>query len=267
MIDRRYLVLLAPLVAIAACSSKSQENPANGADSGLPTSPVVDGDAGAGDAAKAVDPDVADLVERFTGGYSTREQAEALKAPDGTYSYTSVDYYACPVTLVDDSANPVDDGKVYLYEQRKFLDLSCLHHQRIFSMERLADGRVDMAIHHTTDVKKFIGLCSKPKGEHVIRKSDIVTEACHQFYTRKGDQFVGATPPEGCPTVYAGAKLIKSDAIVYKDGKIDVWGRFYDAKGDLVLGVDTTEPPYKYLRFAKDADNAALAAKFKPCGG
>jgi hypothetical protein len=109
-----------------------------------------------------------------------------------------------------------------------------------------------MRIHQVADKSKFLGLCrSENPGSFVVKPDLLLLSECSQFYTVRYDAFgkdiwTGDTPQEGCPSKwFPGSEKMTSHVEIPADRVMRVWGRFYDAQGKQVGGVE--DVPYLYL--------------------
>lgn len=200
--------------------------------------------------AAAADPsDMDRLIARFTGQYTTGDQAEATRG-----GFTHVNFIGCSVGS-QGFAN-LGAGTRVMYEERNF-EVRPVHYQRVLVLVPRDNATIEMRIHQVADKAKFLGLCrSESPGSFVVKPDLLLPSECSQFYTVTYDAlghdlWTADTPEQGCPSKwFPGSEKMTSHVEIPADRVIRVWGRFYDAQGKQVGGVD--QDPYVYLPLANE---------------
>jgi hypothetical protein len=188
--------------------------------------------------------DMDNLIGRFVGQYTTGDQAEATHG-----GFTHVNFIGCAVG--SQGFESLGAGTRVLYEERNF-EVRPVHYQRVLVLVPRENATIEMRIHQVADKPKFLGLCrSENPGAFVVKPDLLLPSECSQFYTVRYDAlgkdiWTGDTPQEGCPSKwFPGSEKMTSHVEIPADRLIRVWGRFYDAQGTQVGGVE--DEPYLYL--------------------
>lgn len=188
--------------------------------------------------------DMDNLIARFTGQYTTGDQAEATRG-----GFTHVNFIGCAVG--SQGFESLGAGTQVLYEERNF-EVRPVHYQRVLVLVPRDNATIEMRIHQVADKPKFLGLCrSGNPGSFVVKPELLLPSECSQFYTVTYDAlgrdlWTADTPQEGCPSKwFPGSEKMTSHVEIPAERLIRVWGRFYDAQGKQVGGVE--DVPYLYL--------------------
>jgi hypothetical protein len=186
---------------------------------------------------------VQEVVSHLVGVMATSAQAQSTpKAPD-------VRMTTCTVKVIDGSAEFEAEAinSVFLYqEQALSKNLTQPYRQRFLEIKPLGEQKqvASIAFKPPTPAT-WTGLCQQPEEKRILHFNDLGTASCRVFLERQSDsnEYVGETPPEGCPIDYRGAVKVTNRIILHQTG-MDTWDRGFDAEGNQVWGAK--EEPYQY---------------------
>ena len=103
-------------------------------------------------------------------------------------------------------------------------------------------------------------LCSLPEAQRTVDFSQLTGEKCTTSATLNGEEFVGGTTGEGCPSNRGGAVRMTSE-LTLNANKMTTWDRGWTADGQLAWGPE--KGPYQFEKvLSQDPRIAQFAAFF-----
>jgi hypothetical protein len=185
-----------------------------------------------------IEKQVKDVVSHLVGVMDTSAQAAA------TPNAPNVRMTTCQVTVENaDALNTAPT--VFLYQEQALSQkLTAPYRQRFLQISPSTDGQTveSMAFKPPTP-ETLIGLCDRPEAKRLVQQSQLGERACSVFLKPSGENYVGETPPEGCPTNVRGAVRITNTIVLHKAG-MDTLDRGFDAAGNRVWGAK--DQPYQF---------------------
>lgn len=189
-------------------------------------------------ASPLIEQQVKEVVAHLVGVMDTSAQASINpKAPNVRITTCQVKIKAAP------SLNrPL---AVFLYQEQAMSErLSKPYRQRFLRIAPTSDRTaVESAAFKPPTPATWTGLCSKPESARIVSGIDIGKSSCSVFLIPQGNNYVGNTSPNGCPSDYKGAVRI-TNQIVLHDAGMDTLDRGFDADGNQVWGAK--DEPYKF---------------------
>ncbi|WP_293085245.1 chromophore lyase CpcT/CpeT [Moorena sp. SIO4A1] len=186
-----------------------------------------------------IEQQVKEVVSHLVGVMDTSAQARAN--PDSP----NVRITTCTVNLetVDAGLNP--PRSVFLYQEQALSKrLNSPYRQRFLRIAVSENGEsVESRGFKPQNPKTLIGLCNQSDRERVIPSNNLGKAVCSVFLKPVGENYIGQTPEDGCPTNYRGAVSITNTIILHKEG-MDTLDRGFDAAGNLVWGAK--DLPYQF---------------------
>ncbi|WP_432811318.1 chromophore lyase CpcT/CpeT [Pantanalinema sp. GBBB05] len=185
----------------------------------------------------------ADIAARLEGIMTTA--AQAAKNPQAP----NVQMTTCRIQVLDsanDRTNPI-----FLYQEQALAKkLSQPYRQRFLQIVPTPDRQqIESRSFKPEQPQAWVGLCNKPLGKRQLKLKDLGTSICSVFLQRSQNNYVGNTPPQGCPTTARGAVKITNRIVLSPDG-MDTWDRGFDAAGKQVWGADGES--YQYRKIKKE---------------
>ncbi len=186
-----------------------------------------------------IEKQVKDVVSHLVGVMDTSEQAAA------TPNAPNVRMTTCQVTVENADASLNTAPTVFLYQEQALSQkLTAPYRQRFLQISPSTDGQTveSMAFKPPTP-ETLIGLCDRPEAKRLVQQSELGERACSVFLKPSGENYIGETPPEGCPTNVRGAVRITNTIVLHKAG-MDTLDRGFDAAGNRVWGAK--DQPYQF---------------------
>ena len=186
-----------------------------------------------------IEQEVQDVVSHLVGVMDTSAQAAANpKAPN-------VRMTTCKVTVENADTSLNTRPSVFLYQEQALSQrLSEPYRQRFLRIAPSADGQsVESRAFRPPTAESLIGLCDRAEAERVVKQSDLGEVTCSVFLRPVGENYVGQTPSQGCPTNVRGAVRITNTITLHPTG-MDTQDRGFDAAGNMVWGAK--EQPYQF---------------------
>jgi len=212
-------MLLAATVMLAACASSRQRDPSP---SGAPSA-------------------LAELADWMTGGFSSREQAEA--DPD---NFRDVRLHMARI-WPDRS-----DGPWLYVEQAMASTLDQPYRQRVYQLSAEPGGVFRSRVYRFRDespeaLRALAGAWRVQSPLAGLGPADLTPlEGCDILMTRAGDaSFVGATACTGCSSTRAGAAYTTAEVTITPES-LTSWDRGFDASGRQVWGA--TAGGYRFIK-------------------
>ena len=181
---------------------------------------------------------VDEVVSHLDGAMDTSAQAKAKpNAPN-------VRITTCKVKVQDAGVFSRPDA-VFLYQEQALSQrLTSPYRQRFLRIAPVVGSqKVASAVFKPPTPSAWVGLCAKPEVERVVNSSDIGVSSCSVFLQRSGENYIGETPPRGCPSDYKGAVRITNQIVLHQAG-MDTLDRGFDAAGNQIWGAK--EEPYQF---------------------
>jgi hypothetical protein len=92
---------------------------------------------------------------------------------------------------------------VFLIKNKHFHNgLLVLIDRRFLRIAPVVGSLIESAVFKPPTPSAWVGLCAKPEVERVVNSSDIGVSSCSVFLQRSGENYIGETPPRGCPSDY-----------------------------------------------------------------
>lgn len=151
----------------------------------------------------------------------------------------------CRVQVANTDTSLNSRPSVFLYqEQALSKSLNSPYRQRFLQITPSPDAqRVESIAFRPPTPQTWIGLCSQPDAKRVIQQSDLGESSCRVILQPEGENYLGETPPSGCPTNVRGAVKITNTILLHPAG-MDTQDRGFDAAGNLLWGAK--EQPYQF---------------------
>ncbi len=186
-----------------------------------------------------IEQQVKEVVSHLVGVMDTSAQARAN--PDSP----DVRITTCTVKLETVDAGLYPPTSVFLYQEQALSKrLNSPYRQRFLRIAVSENGQsVESRGFKPQNPKTLIGLCNQPDGERVIPSNDLGKVVCSVFLKPVGENYIGQTPDDGCPTNYRGAVKITNTIILHKEG-MDTLDRAFDAAGNFLWGAK--DLPYQF---------------------
>lgn len=186
-----------------------------------------------------IEQQVTDVVSHLVGVMDTSAQAATNpKAPN-------VRMTTCRVQVETTDASVNSRSSVFLYQEQALTkSLNAPYRQRFLQITPTADAqRVESIAFRPPTPETWIGLCNQPEQKRVVKQSDLGESSCRVILQPEGENYLGETPPEGCPTNVRGAVKITNTILLHQTG-MDTQDRGFDGAGNLVWGAK--EQPYQF---------------------
>lgn len=162
----------------------------------------------------------------------------------------SVQMRTCEVQMVGGPSGeplPTAAATVFLYQEQAHSDrLSQPYRQRFLQIAPSSDGQqVESRGFRPLTPELWINLCERPVAERLVQPTDISAIDCSVFLRRVGEDYIGHTQANGCPSTYRGAVRTTNHIILNRLG-METHDRGFDAAGHQVWG--STGEPYRFVR-------------------
>lgn len=192
----------------------------------------------------------AEEVASWLGGVmSTAAQAsQNAEAPD-------VQMTTCPVKMID-RPGIADEDSIFLYqEQALSRSLNQPYRQRFLQIVPSPYSQsVESRSFRPTHARAWIGFCNQPEAKRIIQPDELGSPVCTVYLRRVGDQYIGSTPPIGCPANVRGAVRITNRIRLYPEG-METWDRGFDAQGTQVWGAMGESYQFRKVQDAASVSN------------
>ena len=177
------------------------------------------------------------VVSHLVGVMDTSAQARNNpKAPN-------VRMTTCQVNIQNNTNNT---PSVFLYQEQALSDrLSQPYRQRFLQITPNSNNSVQSVSFKPLNPTTLIGLCDKPQTERIT--SDVGTPVCRVTIKPVGADYIGETPPEGCPANVRGAVRITNRIILHSTG-MDTLDRGFDASGNQVWGATNETYQFRWIQ-------------------
>lgn len=189
-----------------------------------------------------IEQQVKDVVSHLVGAMDTSAQAAASPGAPNVRMTT------CKVKVESDDDLLNTRSSVFLYqEQALSRSLASPYRQRFLRIAPSSDERsVESRAFRPPTPETLIGLCNQPEARRTVRQSEVGKPTCSVFLKPVGENYVGETPVEGCPTSYRGAVTITNTITLHKTG-MDTQDRGFDETGNLVWGAKEHSYQFRWL--------------------
>lgn len=193
-----------------------------------------------------LDQQVQEVSNRLIGVMSTAEQSAANP------KVANVQMTTCTVSVQGTS----DPKSVYLYQEQAInaspngdrAQLGKPYRQRFLQLSSNgASQSVRSLSFRPAEATRWIGLCSRPDAARVVQLQDVGKPTCAVFLKRSGDDYIGRTPVDGCPSNVRGAVRV-TNYIELQRSRMNTYDRGYDANGKQVWGAKESAYQFKKLR-------------------
>ena len=191
-----------------------------------------------------IDQQVKDVVSHLVGVMDTSAQATANPGAPNVRMTT------CQVKVTNADPSLIRQPSVFLYqEQALSQNIGSPYRQRFLRIAPSLDElSVESRAFRPQKPETLIGLCDRAEAERVVKQSDLGEVTCSVFLRPVGENYVGQTPSQGCPTNVRGAVRITNTITLLKTG-MDTQDRGFDAAGNMVWGAK--EQPYQFRWIGK----------------
>lgn len=189
-----------------------------------------------------IEQQVEDVVSHLVGVMDTSAQAASNPGAPNVRMTT------CKVRVETADTSLNTGPSVFLYqEQALSRNLAKPYRQRFLRIAPSADGEsVESRAFRPPTPEMLIGLCDRPKTKRVISSSNLGEVTCSVFLKPVGENYVGQTPPEGCPTNYRGAVKITNTITLHQTG-MDTEDKGFDEAGNLVWGAKEQSYQFRWI--------------------
>jgi CpeT/CpcT family (DUF1001) len=190
---------------------------------------------------EAVKPESVQTVANLLAGVMDTS-AQAAANPKAA----NVQMTTCQIRVMAEN-NDLDRDSIFLYQEQAIAGkLDQPYRQRFLQIKPSTDGQVESQSFKPKNPQELIGFCDRPPSlGRAISSADLGTPVCSVFLKPTGDQFIGETPPQGCPTTARGAVRITNTVELFANG-MDTWDRGFDVNGQQLWGAKTES--YQYRR-------------------
>lgn len=177
------------------------------------------------------------VVSHLDGAMDTSAQANAKP------NASNVRITTCKVKVQDAGVFNRPDA-VFLYQEQALSQrLTSPYRQRFLRIAPVVGSLIESAVFKPPTPSAWVGLCAKPELERVVNSSDLGVSSCSVFLQRSGKNYIGETPPRGCPSDYKGAVRITNRIILHQAG-MDTLDRGFNAAGNQIWGAK--DKPYQF---------------------
>ncbi len=189
-----------------------------------------------------IEKQVEDVVSHLIGVMDTSAQAAANPGAPNVRMTT------CEVRVENADTSLNTRPSVFLYqEQALSRNLAKPYRQRFLRIAPSGDRQsVESRAFRPPTPETLIGLCDRPKIKRVISSSRLGDVTCSVFLKPVGENYVGQTPREGCPTNYRGAVKITNTITLHQTG-MDTEDRGFDEAGNLVWGAKEQSYQFRWI--------------------
>jgi CpeT/CpcT family (DUF1001) len=174
------------------------------------------------------------VAQRLTGILSTQEQAQQSPGKPAVQMTT------CRLPAPD--ASPASE--IWLYQEQAVLpDLTKPYRQRLLRISPSPYSKtVRSQSYKLAQPERWINYCDRDRANQSPAQSpalpqEVLTQPplCQVYLKPVGPDFIGNTPPTGCPTTARGAVRI-TNHIILRPTSMTTWDRGFDASGKQLWG-------------------------------
>ena len=189
----------------------------------------------------SLDHQLEEVTSRLVGIMDTAAQANTNPR------FVHVRMTTCKVKAID-PVSPAVNAQVFLYQEQALAKrLDKPYRQRFMRIVPGNDGiSIQSQSFKPTDPKLWIGLCKQPLNDRVVPFAEMGSAVCNVRLVHSGTDYIGKTPPEGCPANYRGAVRITNTIVLTETG-MDTSDRGFDASGNQIWGAAADEV-YQFRR-------------------
>lgn len=183
------------------------------------------------------------IAQDLIGTLSTTAQAKAHPpAVDVTLT-------TCRITVTDPRASTRSTSAIYLYQEQALSSkLQQPYRQRFLQLVPSPYSQTVQSISYKPqEMQRWINFCQHPLAQRIVAPGDLGQRICVVYLKQTGEEYVGATPVDGCPGHLHGATRIKNQIRLNSQG-MDTWDRGYDDRGKQVWGAK--DSAYQYRRIS-----------------
>lgn len=179
---------------------------------------------------------VQDVISHLVGVMDI--SAQAAQNPD----LPNVRMTTCEVPT-QDIPHPV------LYQEQAVVQrLHQPYRQRFLQIIPSPDGEtIESKSFKPLNPEMWVGFCNQTPPQRFLTPQDLGETVCSVFLQPVGENYVGETPPEGCPTNVRGAVTITNRIILHEQG-MDTWDRGFDAQGNQVWGAEGESYQFRWVK-------------------
>lgn len=155
----------------------------------------------------------------------------------------------CKLKVEKANPSPNSQPSVFLYQEQALSQkLGSPYRQRVLQIGPSANRQtVESRAFRPPTPEKLIGLCNRPERQRIIKQSDLGQVTCSVFLKPVGENYVGETPTEGCPTNYKGAVRITNTITLHETG-MNTQDRGFDAAGNQVWGAQEQSYEFRWVQ-------------------
>lgn len=186
-------------------------------------------------ATAAQDPDLAALAAQMAGSYSSEQQA----AEDPEFHHVRL-------AMVPIWVGGGEHRWLYV-EQAMAQSPERPYRQRIYRLQRDAEGYTSVTLELPGDPLRFAGAADAPEKLADLRPEDLIERSGCTIYLREVEpgRYAGATRERECPSSLRGASYASSEVQI-DAAALWSWDRGFDANGEQVWG--SVKGPYRFQR-------------------
>jgi CpeT/CpcT family (DUF1001) len=186
-----------------------------------------------------LDQQVEEVATRLEGVMETSAQA----ATNPKVAKVRMTTCRVRVTTAD---NPVP-GVVLYQEQALTKDLTQPYRQRFLQiLPSPTSQTVRSATFKPGNPAAWVNFCNQSIAARVVQLRELGTPVCSVFLKPAGNDYVGNTPIDGCPTNVRGAVRITNHIVLQKTG-MQTWDRGFDRTGKQVWGAKAESYQFRKL--------------------
>lgn len=191
--------------------------------------------------------DTEELATLMTGSFSSSAQAGA----DTNYYNISLHMY--PIW-------PNEEADYLYVEQAVATMQSRPYRQRVYKLERTAEGAYKSSVYKIVNDSLFIGMWKKPTFFDNYSPADLILrEGCAVYLYRNADgSYTGSTKDQDCGSTMRGASYATSIVDIQAE-QISSWDQGFDSDGKQVWGAENG--PYIFKRKPKRHNGARQLPK------
>lgn len=187
-------------------------------------------------AGKSLNP-IEEIANRLTGVMVT-----TITHPEG--DQITVQMTTCSVQVENYNNDP--SSGIYLYQEQAINStLQNPYRQRFLWIHQNTEGNLESLSFRPQNSKNWINFCNKLETERVITRDELGNTVCTVILRKIINDYIGETPPEGCPANIRGATRI-TNTIILRSNSMDTWDRGFDAQGHQVWGAESQA--YEYIK-------------------
>lgn len=185
---------------------------------------------------------VRSVADRLIGVMDTSAQASSNE------KYPNVRMTTCEVKLIDRGSAPTTSLDIFLYQEQSLSPKLKPYRQRFLKISPALNGQAVSSLSFRPENPGiWIGFCDRPPTDQMVTTSQLGKFICSVIIKPVGEDYIGVTPVDGCPSRYRGATRITNRIRLHADG-MDTWDRGFDQQGQQIWGADQEAYQFRRIR-------------------